>query len=78
MGVSLSKLRLAFLVVAAGIPLVACIFDSGGEYQGGGRRGSTPSEEGTATSTSTVPTVVPTLTPTPDSGFLPRDAATDG
>jgi hypothetical protein len=72
------KLRLAFLVVVAGFPLVACIFDSGGEYQGGGRRSSTPTEEGTATSTNTVPTVVPTLTPAPDSGSAPRDASTDG
>lgn len=72
---SMKKVRLAFFAVTVSVPLVACIFDSGGEYQGGGRRSSTPSEEGTATSTNTVPTVVPTLTPTPEAG-TPRDAAT--
>ena len=70
----------ALVVVAAAVPaFAACIFDSGGDYQGGGHRSEIPTSDTTASGVELVPTVVPTTLPVSDSGSgTIRDAATDG
>lgn len=66
------------LAVLVNAPLfVACIFDDGGDYQGGGRR--TASGTSTAT-TDPEPSPTSTLTSTPrrDAAVTPTDAGDDG
>ena len=70
----------ALVVVAAAVPaFAACIFDSGGDYQGGGHRSEIPTSDTTASAVELVPTVVPTTLPVNDSGSSSiRDAGSDG
>ena len=71
----------ALFTVAAAVPaFAACIFDSGGDYQGGGHRSEIPTSDTRASAVELVPTVTPTTLPTTskDSGSSTvRDAGSD-
>lgn len=71
---------LALLAVATAVPaFAACIFDSGGDYQGGGHRSEVPTATETTTPVDLVPVPTTTSTPVKDSGTgTIRDAASDG